>query len=163
MKKSHTNEYIKFGVVMAGIVAASFALQDMSGQDGFAESLRYFMGVFMVVFASFKLIGYKMFVMMFPGYDIVAKRFKAYAYAFPLIQMALGLAYLVDVLPVTRDVIVLLFTGLASIGVFQEVYKRKSGVHCACLGNVIKLPLSTVSFIEDVGMFVMAATMLAIG
>lgn len=148
---------------MAGIIAASIALQKIGGQTGLAEFLRYFMGVFMVVFASFKLIGYKMFVMMFPGYDIVARRFKAYAYVFPLIQMDLGLVYLANFLPITRNVIVLLFTGLASIGVFQEVYKRNSGVHCACLGNVIKLPLSTVSFVEDVGMFVMAATMLAIG
>jgi hypothetical protein len=43
--------------------------------------------------------------------------------------------------------------------VAQEL-KRRAGIHCACLGNVIKLPLSTVSLVEDIGMGLMAAAML---
>jgi hypothetical protein len=49
--------------------------------------------------------------------------------------------------------------GVGTIGVYQEI-KKRSGVHRACLGNVIKLPLSTVSLIEDVGMGLMAMFML---
>lgn len=157
---NHTKEYLKFAAVIATITVISVLICKVSHESSITEFMRIFMGVFMVVFAAFKLIGYKMFVAMFAGYDVVAAKLKAYSYAFPFIQLVIGLIYLLDVIPDYRNILTMLFTGIASIGVFKEVYKRKTGIHCACLGNVIKLPLSTVSFVEDVGMFVMAAFML---
>lgn len=146
-------EYLKFALVILGITLVSFWLADGS------DFVRWFMGVFFVAFASFKFIGYQMFAMMFAGYDIVAKRFKPYAYVYPFIELGLGVLYLTDVAPVPRDIATVLIMGVGSIGVVQEIRKR-SGIHCACLGNVIKLPLSTVSLVEDVGMGLMAVYML---
>ena len=159
-RSSSTTEYIKFFVVIFGIISVSIALSSISESGGIQEYLRWFMGVFMVTFAAFKFIGYKSFSTMFAGYDVVAKRFSFYGKLFPFIQLALGLLYLMNLLPDARHALVLVVAGVSSIGVFKEISKRKSGVHCACLGNVIKLPLSTVSFVEDAGMFVMAGSML---
>ena len=39
---------------------------------------------------------------------------------------------------------------------------NKSRIQCACLGAVFKLPMSTVTIVEDVGMVAMAAWMLAV-
>lgn len=154
-------EYFKFSLVIVAILLISLWLYSQSTQTGWGEYLRWFMGIFFVVFAGFKFVGYKMFAMMFAGYDVVAKRYKAYAYAYPFIELSLGLLYLFDVAPGARDLVTLVVMGTGAIGVFQEI-KKRSGIHCACLGNVIKLPLSTVSLIEDVGMGVMALAMLVL-
>jgi hypothetical protein len=153
--ESSPKEYLKFSFVIIGITLTSWLLSD----GGFLEWARWFMGVFFIVFASFKFVGYRMFAEMFAGYDVVAKQFKAYAYAYPFIELALGLLYIANLYPIARDWVTLVVMAIGSIGVIQEIQKR-SGVHCACLGNVIKLPLSTVSLVEDIGMGLMAAVML---
>jgi len=118
-----------------------------------------FMGVFFLVFAGFKLAGYQMFVEMFPTYDIVAQRWSAYAKLYPFLELLLGLLYLGNAVPVIRDSATLLLMAVSSIGVAREL-KRRRGIHCACLGNIIKLPLSTVSLVENVSMGLMALAML---
>lgn len=158
--ENNATEYIKFALVIAGII---FVAWFMSLGGGTYEFLRWFMGVFFLVFATFKFIGYKMFVVMFSQYDVIAKRFKTYAYAYPFIELALGLIYIMGLFDGLRDLMTLVVMGVSSIGVFQEIYHRRSGVYCACLGNVIKLPLSTVSLVEDVGMGAMALFMLTMG
>lgn len=152
-------EYIKLGTVLAVIVIASWFFNENFGTGGWAEYLRWFMGVFFVVFALFKFIGYKMFAMMFTGYDIVAKRFKPYSYAYPFIEFGLGVLYIADAFATPRDIVTFLVMFIGIIGVAQEI-KKRSDVHCACLGNIIKLPLSTVSLLEDAGMGIMATIML---
>jgi hypothetical protein len=159
--ESSPKEYFKFALVLVGITVAATLLYQYFGSALLIDWLRWFMGVFFVVFASFKFIGYQMFAMMFAGYDVVARRVKAYAYAYPFIELALGLLYLFNLVPAFRDPLTLLIMGVGTIGVYQEI-KKRSGVHCACLGNVIKLPLSTVSLVEDVGMGLMAAAMLVL-
>lgn len=152
-------EIAKFIAVIGAILLASLGIMYYNGSVGLSEFLRYFMGVFFVVFASFKLAGYQMFKEMFAGYDVIAKRSKQYAAAYPFVELALGIAYLANMLPYTRDIITFAVMAVSSIGVFQEI-RRRSGIHCACLGNVIKLSLSTVSLVENVGMGVMALVML---
>ena len=158
--ESNLLEYAKFVGVILLILIMSWVLYSSSNTTGNYEFMRIFMGVFLVVFAGFKLAGYKMFVMMFQGYDLIAKRVKLYAQAYPLIELGLGIMYLTDVYDVARNSILLIVMGVGAVGVFQEIYHRRSGVYCACLGNVIKLPLSTVSLVENVTMAVMAALML---
>lgn len=159
--ESSPKEYAKFALVILAITALSYYLSRTVGDSTTMDFARYFMGVFFVVFASFKLVGYKMFVMMFAGYDVLAKRSKLYAHAYPFIELGLGLLYLTNSFGPSRDILTIAVMGIGTIGVYHEI-KKRSGIHCACLGNVIKLPLSTVSLIEDVGMGLMAAVMLFI-
>ena len=154
--ESSLREYVKFAFVLAGIATAAFFL---NGSTFNAEYMRWFMGVFFVVFASFKFIGYQMFAMMFAGYDVIAKKFKPYAYLYPFIELTLGVLYLLDRAPLMRDLSTLVLMSAGTIGVVEEI-KKRSGIHCACLGNVIKLPLSTVSLVEDVTMGLMALVMI---
>ncbi len=154
-------EIAKFGAVLAGIIFVSLVLSSLYSSGSLEGWARWFMGVFFVVFACFKFAGYRMFAMMFASYDVVAKRVQTYAYAYPFIELALGILYLTDNIPIIRDTLTLLIMTVATIGVVQEI-GRRSGVHCACLGNIIKLPLSTVSLVEDVGMALMALVMLLI-
>ncbi|MCA9308873.1 hypothetical protein KC973_00695, partial [Candidatus Saccharibacteria bacterium] len=94
--------------------------------------------------------------------DVIAKRFKPYAYLYPFIELGLGVLYLLNLAAAYRDAVTLVIMGVGVVGVTQEI-KKRSGIHCACLGNVIKLPLSTVSLVEDAGMGLMALIMLLMG
>lgn len=150
-------ELAKFIAVIAAIAMVSLGLAAWSGGDW----PRWFMGTFFLVFAGFKLAGYSMFVEMFAGYDVLAKRSKLYSQSYPFIELGLAFTYLANFLPGTRDWFALVLMAVSAIGVAQEIRKR-SGIHCACLGNIIKLPLSTVSLVEDVGMGAMAIVMLVL-
>lgn len=159
--ESSPQEYAKFAGVIIGITVLSAVLASISARFSLTEWMAWFMGVFFLVFASFKLIGYRMFAEMFQGYDIIAKRFQPYAYAYPFIELILAALYLTNSIPLGRDVFTVVIMGVGSIGVAEEL-QRRTGIHCACLGNVIKLPLSTTSLVEDVGMGLMALTMLVL-
>lgn len=151
-------EYLKFGLLILVMIGLSFAL-NVTGI--LSEYMRWFMAIFFVTLAGFKFIGYEMFVMMFRQYDILAQKYKAYAYVYPFIELFLGILYFLDFAPGFREILTVVVMAISAKGVWREI-KKRSGVHCACLGNVIKLPLSTVSLIEDVSMGLMAIAMLFI-
>lgn len=153
-------EYLKFAGVIILILAVTGWLYNSGEFTRLLDGIRLFMGVFMVTFAGFKLWGYSMFVEMFPGYDPIAKRFKQYAYAYPFIEFYLGVSALAAIAPIPRYIAVIVLMGIGAYGIYQETIKKKRKIKCACLGNVIKLPLSTVSLIEDVLMVALAIVML---
>ena len=159
--ESTTGEYIKFTLIIVTIITGANILYFVSDSAGAMEWMRWFMGVFMLTFAGFKFAGYKMFVSMFPMYDLLAKRTQAYAYAYPFIEFGIAVLFLADVLPTPRSVLTVLIMGLGAIGIVKTTYIQKKRIHCACLGNIIKLPLSTVSLADDVAMLTMAIVMLA--
>ena len=105
-------EIAKFGLVIIGITAVSIWLTMSYGPQSFVGWMRWFMGVFFLVFGSFKLIGYSMFTEMFAGYDVIAKRAKLYAQAYPFIELALALAYLLNLTPGTRDAVTLVIMAI---------------------------------------------------
>lgn len=157
--ESSLREYFKFGLVIWLIFLSSIWLTFADGLAQNGEWMRFFMGAFLGTFGVFKLIGYDMFPDMFAEYDIIARRQRFYAQTYPFIELGLGLLYLFDLGGMTRDIITLLVGSIGSVGVWRAIAARR-GVHCACLGNVIKLPLSTVSLVEDLGMSAMALVML---
>lgn len=157
---NYTKEYIKFGVLMATVAAVSAYFASAFGTGAVADYMRFFMGMFFVVFASFKFWNLETFPDVFANYDLIAKKYIAYAYAFPFIQMVLGVLYLGGMGGAGRDVFTLVITGVGAYGVIKEVFMNKSKLQCACLGDVIKLPLSTVTLIEDAGMAIMALMVL---
>lgn len=156
---SSKKEYFKlFGIFF--VLAAAATLMSTNLEFHWTAWMRWFMGGFFLVFGSFKLIGYEMFVQMFPRYDVIGRRYKLYNYLYPFIEISLGIAYILDVAPVLRDGITLAIMLVGAYGVAKGLAKRGPTFHCACLGGIIKLPLSTVTLLEDLVMAVMAALML---
>ncbi len=117
------------------------------------------MGVFFFVFAIFKLSSLKEFAYGFQSYDLIAKRSLIYSFSYPFIQLFLGFIYLLGLNKTGVDFFVVILSLISGIGVLRAI-KSGNKIHCVCLGNVIKLPLSTISFVEDFGMALMAITML---
>jgi small basic protein len=123
-----------------------------------ARAMHAFMGFFLVVFALLKLFDLRGFADGFQMYDLLAKHFRPYALLYPFLELALGLAYLAFWQPVTVYLATIVLLGFGALGVISALRKNLD-VHCACMGTALKVPLSTVALVEDVGMAVMALAM----
>lgn len=154
---NHTVEYLKFTAVIVFIAGAAWLHADWRGFD-LMQYLESFMGVFFIVFAAFKLYNLKEFAYGFKSYEIMKNKSVGWGYAYPFIQVLFGLLYLLGYGSRVLDVVVFLWSSFGAHVVLLTL-RKKGDIHCVCLGNVIKLPLSTISFVEDFGMSVMALAM----
>lgn len=117
------------------------------------------MGFFLVTFAMVKLFDLRGFVDGFRSYDLLASRFRAYGYLYPLIEFGLGLAYLAQWQPLVISAITVGVTVVSGLGVILAL-RRGQDVHCACMGSILKVPLTVVAAAENGAMAAMAAAML---
>ena len=155
-------EYAKFYGLFLATVAASYGLM-WSFSDTFDGLLwmRMFMGSAWLIYAVFQLIELEMFAYSFASYDLIAAKFKFYALGYPFIEIAWAVMYFADLWPIFRDVSVILFMVIGIIGIRKSLRQNRV-IPCACLGTIIKLPLSKVTLYEDALMGVMAAAILVI-
>ncbi len=139
--------------------AVGLAEAASGGVDGM-RAMGRFMAGFFLVFSFFKLLNLSAFADAFAGYDVVAARWRAWGYAYPFVELALGAAYLTGFRPVVTNVVTLLVMGVGTVGVVKSLVARRK-IRCACLGTVFNLPMSYVTLVEDLLMVAMAALMLA--
>ena len=160
--------YYPLLLIVAFILGASVLVQlgQHSGHGmglsafGLSETMRYFLAGFFLVFSFFKLLDLKAFANAYRGYDLLAASWPRWGLIYPFVELALGVAYLANWIPLFTNALTLVLIGFSAIGVIRAVLS-KSQIQCACLGTVFKLPMSTVTIVEDLGMVVMAAVMLA--
>lgn len=152
-------EYTKLAGILFFLMIAATLMGTLSGFNAH-EWLRWFMGGFMIVFGSFKLIGMEVFLRVFPLYDLIAKRFKPYAYVYPLLQTFIGMIYITGLIPRLRDLVTLIIAVSGGLGMLKLVSTR-GPVRVAYFGTVIRIRYSTVSLLENAIMAVSAFIMLA--
>lgn len=145
-------------IIAAAIIVLTALHQWYYGFDGMT-AMRIFMAFFFLVFGFFKIINLKAFAKAYAEYDVIAKRFYAYGYIYPFIELGLGVAYLTNFMPTLTNLITLIVMLISAWGVFVELRKGRTIV-CACLGVVFKLPMTWVTLVEDVLMALMALAML---
>jgi len=119
-------------------------------------AMNCFMAGFFLVFSFFKMLDLKGFANSYAMYDLLAKKIPVYGYAYPFIELALGVAYLTGFNPFASNIATVVVMGFSSLGVIQSVL-HKQQIRCACLGAVFNLPMSTVTIIEDLLMVAMAS------
>jgi copper chaperone CopZ len=149
-------------LIVAYILGASVLVQAGLGTAvdiSAMQTMRYFMAGFFLVFSFFKLLDIPAFATAYSGYDLLAARWHGWGYVYPFVELALGVAYLVNFNPLLTNWATVIVMGFSAIGVIRTVMNENS-IQCACLGTVFKLPMSTVTIIEDVGMVAMAVWML---
>ncbi len=142
---------ILFGFILLGSVLVQVPTGHLHGTD----TMRYFMAGFFLSFAFFKLLDIPAFADAYAGYDLLAAKWHGWGYAYPFVELALGMAYLANWQPVLTNWVTFVVMGFSAIGVIQAVLNKRK-IRCACLGAVFKLPMSTVTIVEDVGMVAMA-------
>ena len=152
-------------LIVGYILGASLLVQwGHGGASGISieETMRYFMAGFFLVFSFFKLLDIHAFADAYAGYDLLARRWHGWGLLYPFVELALGIAYLAHFNPLVTHWVTVAVMGFSAIGVIQAVTSKRS-IQCACLGAVFKLPMSTVTIVEDLGMVAMAVWMIAVG
>lgn len=149
-----------FALLLVSVVV--LGLRDLAlGTFSSLMLVSYFMTGFFLVFGGFKFMDLKGFAEGYATYDLLAKKWYAYGYVYPFIEVLFGLLMLYGY--VSRgllwvEFIVMLFSG---IGVAKKLL-RKEQFMCACLGTFLKVPLTYITLIEDFGMALLALLLILV-
>ena len=149
---------VLFLVLELGALAIEFSHRDFSAM----RLMSAFMGLFFLTFALFKLVDLNGFARGFAKYDLIAGHSSTYAKLYPFLELGLAVLYLSRHYPFFANIFTLALMAISAAGVIRSL-RRGDNPDCACLGTVLKVPLSTVSAVENIGMGLMALAMLAAG
>lgn len=153
------NSYFPIFLIFAYITGVTLLVQAVDGPFDWMQWMSHFMAGFFLVFSFFKLMSLKGFAEGYRTYDVVAKVFPAWGFLYPFAELSLGILFLTGYAPLYTNAAAFLIMGVSSIGVIQSLLQKKP-FQCACLGTVIRLPLSKVTLFEDLLMVVMSGAML---
>ena len=118
-----------------------------------------FMGLFYVVFSFFKLLDIKGFSVSFQMYDPLAKKYSFYGMLYPFIEIILALMLLLKFEIIWALTISLISLSITTLGILKTLVNKKQ-IQCACLGTLLKLPMTEATLIENGLMIAMASSML---
>lgn len=144
-------------LILAYLFVSAFLINKNPWQfEGFMLD---FMGLFYIVFSFFKFLDLKGFPQSFSMYDPLAKLLPGYGKVYPFIELALGLMFLMRFQITIALIVTILILGITTLGVAKALLNKQS-IQCACLGTVLKLPMTKATLIENSIMLIMAVIML---
>jgi len=147
-------------LIFAYITGATLLIEYAAGNFDWMRWMRHFMAGFFLVFSFFKLLDVPGFAMSYSSYDIIARRWSGWGFAYPFVELGLGLLFLLNFNPMITNSLALLVMGMSLIGVVQSLLAKRK-FQCACLGAVFNLPMSRITLFEDALMILMSGAMLA--
>lgn len=148
-------------LIVGFIAGVTLLIALATGEWSIEPLMRHFMAGFFIVFAFFKLLDPPGFVSAYRGYDLIARRVPAWGWAYPFIELALGVAYLLAWAPIVTNSVTLVLMLVGAAGVLKALLDKRA-IRCACLGTALNLPMTKVTLVEDLTMAAMAAGMLAL-
>ena len=83
-------------LIVGYLLGVTVLIAASTGRWEVMPMMRHFMAGFFLVFSFFKLLDLRGFMDTYRGYDLLARRFKVYAAAYPFIELLLGVAYLIN-------------------------------------------------------------------
>lgn len=143
--------------------AAGLALAASHAAFGSPLTIRaaeWFVSMAMILLAMLKLQDLESFSSMFLGYDLLARRFVPYAYAYPFLEFGAGVLMTARGLDWLSIPVAAFIGSVGAISVIYAVYIQKREIKCACVGGSSRVPLGFVSLSENLFMVGMAAWML---
>lgn len=147
--------------VFAVALGLALALSQVSfGTMLTIRAAEWFVTFSMAMLAMLKLQDVEQFSSMFVGYDLLARRFVPYGYAYPYLEALAAILMAGRLLPWLSIPIALVIGGIGAISVFYAVYIQKRSIKCACVGGSGNVPLGFVSLSENLAMVAMAVWML---
>ena len=157
--RSWLETYKPILLIFLYISVISSLVQWNSGTFDIGLWMRHFMAGFFLSFSFFRMLNIDGFAKSYAMYDVVAMQWPTWAYVYTVIELALGLSYLVGFNPLITNIVTVAVMSVSIIGVLRSVLNKRK-IQCACLGDVFNLPMSTVTIIEDGLMIGMAVIML---
>jgi cation transport ATPase len=145
--------FLIFGFLLLGTFIGS------GPQFNTENSMLLFMGLFYMVFSFFKFLDLKGFATSFSMYDPIAAKIRFYALLYPFVEFTLGILFLLKLAVIPAVLLTLLTLIPTTLGVIRSLM-HKQKIRCACLGTVLKLPMSEATVIENAVMIVLAIAML---
>jgi copper chaperone CopZ len=121
--------------------------------------MNFFMAQFFIVFSFFKLLDLKGFAEGYSTYDLLAKKWSLYGFIYPFIELIFGIWLLTNFNLSFCYVFVALVMSFSLLGVINSL-RKKQIIECACLGTIFKIPLGTVTLVEDAMMVLMSVASL---
>jgi hypothetical protein len=150
--------YYPLVLILFFLLGVTALVEVRLGNFEWNRAMRHFMAGFFLVFSFFKLLNLRAFADSYSAYDVIAMRWRPYGFIYPLIELGLGAAYVVDVWPLATNLVALIVMAVSAVGVVQSLLERRQ-IRCACLGAVFNLPMSYVTLLEDLLMAGMALAM----
>lgn len=120
----------------------------------------WFIAFSMAMLAMLKIQDVEKFSSMFLGYDLLAKRFVPYGYAYPYLEALAAILMAGHLLPWLSIPVAFVIGSIGAISVIYAVYIQKRDIKCACVGGGASVPLGFVSLTENFAMIGMAVWML---
>lgn len=145
--------FLIFGFIVVLVTAKN------SGAWSLDEVMLDFMGAFFLIFSLFKFFDLKGFATSFVMYDPLAKAIPAYGLMYPFIEVTLGVLFLARIEIPIALIATIVFLTLTTLGVTKCLLSKET-IQCACLGTVLKLPMTLATFIENSIMIVMAIVLI---
>jgi len=162
VRDATATSYTPVLVVFAIAALLALAIDRLTGMRAPGlMTIEHFIAITMVLLAMLKLQDRDRFATMFLGYDLLARRYVPYAYAYPFAQLGAGLLMLTGDLVWLAAPLAALIGGIGAVSIWQAVYVEKRSLKCACVGGGSNVPLGFVSLTEDVLMVAMALWMAA--
>ncbi|MBE7196345.1 MAG: glutaredoxin [Parafilimonas terrae] len=155
---SYTPVVAVFAMTALMALAASYAAY---GTPLTMRAGEWFVAFSMCVLAILKLQDVETFSSMFLGYDLLARRWVRYAYAYPFCEALAGVLMVAGALDWLSIPVALFIGTVGAASVVKAVYVDKREIKCACVGGSGSVPLGFVSLTENLMMVGMAVWMLA--
>jgi len=156
-----TTSYTPVLAVFAAAGALGMAISQFVFDTPFTlRAAEWFIAFSMVILAMLKLQDVEKFSSMFLGYDLLAKRFVPYSYAYPFLEFGAGVLMAAHSLNWLSIPVALVIGTIGAASVFYAVYVQKRDIKCACVGGSSNVPLGFVSLTENLAMIGMAIWML---
>lgn len=143
-KASWVITYKPILIIGAYITGTTLLIETTSDSFNWEIWMQHFMAAFFLVFSFFKLLDLKGYA----TYNVIGKKWSRRGYVYAFIELGLGIAYLLKLNPLLTNAVTFLVMSISIAGVLQNVPNKRK-IRCACLGAVFKLPMSTVTIIED--------------
>ena len=150
-------------VIAVFAIAAGLALAVSHFAFGSPFTVRaaeWFVAFTMAILAMLKLQDVERFSTMFLGYDLLARRWVPYAYAYPFLEAGAGVLMAAHALNWLSIPVALTIGTIGAVSVFHAVYIQKREIKCACVGGSSNVPLGFVSLTENLFMIGMAIWMI---
>ena len=154
---SYTPVVAVFAMTALMALAASYAAY---GTPLTMRAGEWFIAFSMCVLAILKLQDVETFSSMFLGYDLLARRWVRYAYAYPFCEALAGVLMVAGALNWLSIPVALFIGTVGAASVIKAVYVDKRAIKCACVGGSGSVPLGFVSLTENLMMVGMAVWML---
>ncbi|MBA3660950.1 MAG: heavy-metal-associated domain-containing protein [Gammaproteobacteria bacterium] len=151
--------YYPIFLIMSYIIGVAGINNFHAGEINWQSLMNQFMAGFFLIFSAFKFLDIRGFAEGYATYDLLAQRWHTYGYIYPFLELVLGILYLTQELPTLTQFATIVIMGFSSLGVINSLLKKQK-IHCACLGTLLKVPLSSITLIEDLTMVILAVVAL---